>query len=107
MAQQSPVKEVEDYLTPSEAGRLLGNSGAWVKRLAQRGDLEGVETHLGWLIKPESVERLAEERLEQAERKVSSLKAASSQGRKKGAKAVSVRGRAAQGKRVGSRSIRT
>lgn len=98
------MKEVEDYLTPSEAGQLLGNSGTWVKRLAQRGDLDGVETHLGWLIKPESVERLAEERLERAERKVSSLKSASSRVRKKGAKAVSVRGRVAQGKRIGSRS---
>lgn len=103
MTRRSAVKEVEDYLTPSEAGRLLGTSGTWVKRLVRRGDLEGVETHLGWLIRPESVERLAEERLKRAERRVSSLKAASSRAGSNKAKAASVRGRAAHGRTIGSR----
>jgi hypothetical protein len=51
------VKAVETYLTPSEAGRVLGTSGNWAKQLVRRGELEGVETHLGWLIEPGSVAR--------------------------------------------------
>lgn len=72
------VKQVENYLSPSEAGEILGTSGNWVKQLARRGELFGVETHLGWLLEPGSVERLANARLERAERKLSSLKASSS-----------------------------
>lgn len=94
------VKDVENYLTPSEAGGVLGTSGNWVKQLVRRGNLEGVETHLGWLIEPGSVERLANERLARAERQVSSLRAASSQ-------AVSMNapsnGRAAHGKSLRSK----
>ena len=73
------VKAVETYLTPSEAGRVLGTSGNWAKQLVRRGELEGVETHLGWLIEPGSVARAANARAAQAERRVSSLKAASSE----------------------------
>ncbi len=99
MASRS-VKDVENYLAPSEAGSILGTSGNWVKQLVRRGDLEGVETHLGWLIEPESVERLANERLANAERQVSSLRAASSQALAMNSPA---RGRAAHGKSLRSR----
>ncbi len=58
----------------------MGTSGQWVKQLARRGKLRGVETSLGWLVDPDDVERLAGERLEQAERKVSAMKAARSAG---------------------------
>ena len=96
------VKDVENYLSPSEAGSVLGTSGNWVKQLARRGDLEGVETHLGWLIEPESVERLANERLAKAERQVSSLRAASSQALPMNS--PTTRGRAAHGKSLRSKS---
>ena len=74
------VEEVASWLSPSEAGRVLGTSGQWVKQLARRGKLRGVETSLGWLVDPDDVERLASERLEQAEKKVSAMKAARSAG---------------------------
>ncbi len=74
------VEEVASWLSPSEAGRILGTSGQWVKQLARRGKLRGVETSLGWLMDPDDVERLATERLEQAERKVTAMKSARSAG---------------------------
>ncbi len=95
------AKDVENYLTPSEAGRVLGTSGNWVKQLARRGDLNGVETHLGWLIEPESLARAASDRAAKAEKQVSSLKSASSQVLSMN---VSASGRAAHGKTLRSRS---
>lgn len=95
------VKDVENYLTPSEAGRVLGTSGNWVKQLVRRGELEGVETHLGWLIEPESVARAANARVAKAERRASSLKAASSQVLSMNS---STHGRAAHGKSLRSKS---
>ena len=74
------VEEVANWLAPSQAGRILGTSGQWVKQLARRGKLRGVETSLGWLVDPDDVERLANERLEEAERKVSAMKSARSAG---------------------------
>lgn len=56
------VKEVESWLSPSQAGRVLGTSGQWVTHLARSGELRGVKTALGWLVDPEDVERLAEKR---------------------------------------------
>jgi hypothetical protein len=99
MASGSP-KDVEDYLTPSEAGRVIGTSGTWVKQLARKGELEGVETHLGWLIEPGSAARVANARAARAEKRASSLKAASSQASLMNS---SVRGRAAHGKSLRSK----
>lgn len=79
-AKKGGVEEIATWLSPSEAGRVLGTSGQWVKQLARRGKLRGVETSLGWLVDPEDAERLANERLEQAERKVSAMKSAKSAG---------------------------
>ena len=56
------VKEVESWLSPSQAGRVLGTSGQWVTHLARTGKLRGVRTALGWLVDPEDVERMAEKR---------------------------------------------
>jgi hypothetical protein len=56
------VREVEDWLSPSEAGRELGTSGTWVTRLARNGELVGVRTSLGWLVDPKDVKRLARKR---------------------------------------------
>ena len=102
---QGSVKDVENYLTPSEAGRFLGTSGQWVKQLARRGDLQGVETRLGWLIEPGSLERLADERVRRAEGKVSSLKSVRSK-TKTGTIVGPTRGRADHGKTLRARSKR-
>ncbi len=58
------LKELEDWLTPAEAGRVMGMSKqAAVKRLEQK-TLRGVRTHQGWLIDPEDAQRVARERRE-------------------------------------------
>ncbi len=56
------LKELENWLTPAEAGRVMGMSkqGA-VKRLEQK-TLRGVKTHQGWLVEPKDAERVARER---------------------------------------------
>lgn len=74
------VKEIESWLSPSQAGAILGTSGQWVTQLARRGELDAVRTALGWLMNPADVERLAKERLERAERKISAMKSARSAG---------------------------
>ena len=74
------VREVEDWLSPSQAGALLGTSGQWVTQLARSGELDAVRTSLGWLVNPADVERLANERLKKAEQKISAMKSARSAG---------------------------
>lgn len=74
------IREIEDWLSPSEAGKLLGTSGQWVTQLARTGRLDGVRTSLGWLVNPKDVDRLAKERTEAAEKKLSAMKAARSAG---------------------------
>lgn len=70
------IREIEDWLSPSEASKLLGTSGQWVTQLARSGRLDGIRTSLGWLVNPEDVDRLAKERTEAAEKKLSAMKAA-------------------------------
>ena len=56
------LKELENWLTPAEAGRVMGMSKqAAVKRLEQK-TLRGVRTHQGWLVDPEDAERVAREK---------------------------------------------
>jgi hypothetical protein len=56
------LKDLESWLTPAEAGRVMGMSKqAAVKRLDQK-TLRGVKTHQGWLVDPEDAERVARER---------------------------------------------
>lgn len=74
------VREVENWLSPSEAGDILGTSGQWVTSLARRGELDAVRTSLGWLVNPDDVERLANERLQRAQEKLLSLQSARSKG---------------------------
>lgn len=74
------VKAVENWLSPSEAGEVLGTSGQWVTTLARQRKLDAVRTSLGWLINPADVERLGNERLKKAEQKVSAMKSARSAG---------------------------
>lgn len=74
------LREVESWLSPSEAGEVLGTSGQWVTKLARRGELDAIRTSLGWLVNPADVDRLARERLEKAERKLSAMRSARSAG---------------------------
>ena len=74
------MKEIESWLSPSEAGAVLGTSGQWVTQLARAGKLDAVRTSLGWLVNPADVERLANERLAKAEQKISAMKSARSAG---------------------------
>ena len=74
------IREVESWLSPSQAGAMIGTSGQWVTQLARRGELDAVRTSLGWLVNPADVERLANERLEKAEQKISAMKTARSVG---------------------------
>ena len=74
------IREVESWLSPSEAGDILGTSGQWVTNLARKRKLDAVRTSLGWLINPEDVERLANERLEKAQQKLLTLQSAQSKG---------------------------
>ncbi len=48
--------------------------------MARSGRLEGVRTSLGWLVDPKDVQRLAGERMEKAEKKLSAMKSARSRG---------------------------
>lgn len=74
------VREFASWLSPSQAGAILGTSGQWVTQLARRQQVDAVRTSLGWLINPADVERLANERLEKAEKRVSAMKSARSAG---------------------------
>ena len=56
------LKELETWLTPAGAGRIMGMSKqAAVKRLEQK-TLRGVKTHQGWLVDPADAGRVARER---------------------------------------------
>lgn len=70
------MREIEDWLSPSEAGDILGTSGQWVTKLARKGELDAIRTSLGWLVNPADVERLANDRLKRAEQRVSAMKKA-------------------------------
>jgi hypothetical protein len=58
------LKELETWLTPAEAGRILGMSKqGTIKRLEER-TLRGVKTHQGWLVDPDDTARIAKDRSE-------------------------------------------
>ncbi len=81
MAEQSRgVREIESWLSPAQAGAMLGTSGQWVTQLARAGKIDAVRTPLGWLVNPADAERLAKERLERAEKKISAMRSARSAG---------------------------
>jgi Helix-turn-helix domain len=49
------ILEFEQWLTPTEAARIIGISRqATIKRL-QAGKLRGAKTHQGWLVDPEDL----------------------------------------------------
>ena len=49
------LKDLERWLTPTEAARIIGISRqATLKRL-EVGKLRGVKTHQGWLVDPQDL----------------------------------------------------
>ena len=57
------LKELEDWLTSSEAAERIGISRQGLhKSYLDNGKLRGVKTHAGWLIDPDDVERVRRER---------------------------------------------
>jgi hypothetical protein len=62
MARIEELRELEHWLSPSEAGRVLETSGQWVTHLARTGQVEGVRTSLGWLVNPDDIKAIADER---------------------------------------------
>lgn len=58
------LSDLENWLTPAEAGKVIGISKqATIKQLEER-TLRGVKTHQGWLVDPEDAERVRDERQE-------------------------------------------
>ncbi len=49
------LKDLENWLTPYEAGQRLGLTRQGVHIRLNKGELTAVKTHQGWLIDPESV----------------------------------------------------
>lgn len=62
MATLEQLRVVEDWWSPSEAGRVLETSGQWVTHLARTGQLRGIKTSLGWLVDPADVKAMAKEK---------------------------------------------
>jgi hypothetical protein len=56
------LKELEDWLTPAEAGRVMGMSKQAASKRLEQKTLRGVKTHQGWLVDPKDAERVARER---------------------------------------------
>jgi hypothetical protein len=54
--------DVEESMAPSAAARELGLSKTMVCLLCRQGKLLALKTPLGWLVDPDDVARLAEER---------------------------------------------
>lgn len=69
------LRELEDWLTPTEAGRVIGISKQAAFKRLEEGTMRGVRTHQGWLVDPADAGRVAAERRERAE--MSSVRAAS------------------------------
>ena len=56
------LSDLEDWLTPAEAGRIIGMSKQGVLNYLEDKALRGVKTHQGWLVDPKDAERVRDER---------------------------------------------
>jgi len=56
------LKELENWLTPAEAGQVMGMSKQAVHGHLEQKTLRAVKTHQGWLVDPADAERVAKER---------------------------------------------
>ena len=57
-----PTAELTRLIPIGQAARMLGCSVTWARKLGARGDLEVVDTPLGRLVSPESLEAYAARR---------------------------------------------
>jgi hypothetical protein len=60
------LSDLEDWLTPAEAGRVIGISKQAAIKQLEDHKLRGVKTHQGWLVDPEDAERAGRERKERS-----------------------------------------
>jgi hypothetical protein len=60
------VKELERWLTTSQAASELGKTRQGILWLLENKRLRGVKTQLGWLVDPSAVKALRREDLEDA-----------------------------------------
>ncbi len=74
LVSRQSVYDVENWLSPSQAGRILGVSGQWVTMLCRNGKLRAARTSLGWLVDPDDLEWLRKQRIEELEAKVKKMK---------------------------------
>lgn len=51
------LKELEGWLTPAEAGLIIGISKQAAILRLDAGKLRGVKTHQGWLVDPKDLDR--------------------------------------------------
>jgi hypothetical protein len=49
------LRELEGWLTPAEAGRIIGITKQGLLKRLEEGRQRGVRTHQGWLVDPESL----------------------------------------------------
>ncbi len=56
------LEEMQGYLTPHEAGEVVGVSKQTMVKYLEDRFIRGVKTHQGWLVCPEDAERVARER---------------------------------------------
>lgn len=56
------LKELKTWLTPAEAGQVIGMSKQGVLKRLENRKLRGVKTRQGWLVDPKYAERVAQER---------------------------------------------
>ena len=56
------LREFESWLTPAEAGRVIGMSKQGVVKRLMNNTVRGVKTHQGWLVDPKDAERVKRER---------------------------------------------
>jgi excisionase family DNA binding protein len=62
------MSHAEDLIGPSEAARALGCSPQWVKQLVRRGELAGIKTSIGTVVRRRAVEQFAETREQRSSR---------------------------------------
>ena len=53
---------MENWLTPAEAGEVIGVSKQMTINYLEEKTLRGVKTHQGWLVDPADAKRVARER---------------------------------------------
>ena len=51
------LKELESWLTPAEAGRIIGISKQGMIKRLEEGRQRGVKTLQGWLVDPQDLAR--------------------------------------------------